>query len=196
MFVLLLLCASLLSCTSFSAPPPPPPQPFLSPKEACKLFGRIADKYILLDASAGLCCYSACSDCEFRDPDGGYRMADMSAARPKWVCSYARREFKTEMAKQHTSAWAALFSSDKKLGKAAFVEGVAALPFAAPLGGPYLSAKEGAEMGDGTGEALFELLGGGEFITERGMERGLKKLGGGAEEGIVWKTFLGGIGGA
>jgi len=53
------------------------------PKEAVKLFGRLAEKYIMLDASAGLCCYSACSDCEYREPGGGYRMADQSAARPK-----------------------------------------------------------------------------------------------------------------
>ena len=31
------------------------------PKEAVKLFGRLAEKYIMLDASAGLCCYSACA---------------------------------------------------------------------------------------------------------------------------------------
>ena len=55
----------------------------VEPKEAVKIFGRLAEKYIMLDASGGLCCYSACSDCEYRLPGGGYRMADQSAARPK-----------------------------------------------------------------------------------------------------------------
>ena len=55
----------------------------VEPKEAVKIFGRLAEKYIMLDDSGGLCCYSACSDCEFRLPGGGYRMADQSAARPK-----------------------------------------------------------------------------------------------------------------
>lgn len=31
------------------------------PKEAVKLFGRLAEKYIMLDASAGMCCYSGCT---------------------------------------------------------------------------------------------------------------------------------------
>lgn len=33
----------------------------LDPKEAIKLFGRLAEKYIMLDSTAGMCCYSACS---------------------------------------------------------------------------------------------------------------------------------------
>lgn len=33
----------------------------LEPKEVVKLFGRLAEKYIMLDDSGGRCCYSACS---------------------------------------------------------------------------------------------------------------------------------------
>jgi len=33
----------------------------IDPKEAVKVFGRLAEKYIMLDASGGMCCYSACS---------------------------------------------------------------------------------------------------------------------------------------
>ena len=29
-------------------------------KQLVKLFGRLAEKYIMLDASGGMCCYSAC----------------------------------------------------------------------------------------------------------------------------------------
>jgi hypothetical protein len=32
----------------------------LDPKEAVKLFGRLAEKYIMLDDTGGMCCYSAC----------------------------------------------------------------------------------------------------------------------------------------
>jgi hypothetical protein len=35
--------------------------PSIAPKEAVKLFGRLAEKYIMLDSSGGMCCYSACS---------------------------------------------------------------------------------------------------------------------------------------
>ena len=33
----------------------------VDPKEAVKLFGRLAEKYIMLDSSGGMCCYSACT---------------------------------------------------------------------------------------------------------------------------------------
>mmetsp|Transcript_39410 Transcript_39410/g.92048 ORF Transcript_39410/g.92048 Transcript_39410/m.92048 type:complete len:215 (+) Transcript_39410:77-721(+) len=78
----------------------------VAPKEYTKLFGRLAEKYIMLDASAGLCCYSACSDCEFREPGGGYRMSEMSAARPKWIPCYEKREQPANN-KEHTTKWSA-----------------------------------------------------------------------------------------
>jgi hypothetical protein len=76
----------------------------VDPKEAVKLFGRLAEKYIMLDASAGLCCYSGCSDCEYREPGGGYRMADQSASRPKWIPNYDHRSFPSS-GKEHTTKW-------------------------------------------------------------------------------------------
>ena len=33
----------------------------VDPKEAVKIFGRLAEKYIMLDSSGGMCCYSACT---------------------------------------------------------------------------------------------------------------------------------------
>ena len=33
----------------------------VEPKEMVKLFGRLAEKYIMLDDSGGMCCYSGCS---------------------------------------------------------------------------------------------------------------------------------------
>ena len=33
----------------------------INPKDAVKLFGRLAEKYVMLDSSGGMCCYSACS---------------------------------------------------------------------------------------------------------------------------------------
>jgi len=83
----------------------------IDPKECVKLFGRLAEKYIMLDASGGLCCYSACSDCEFRLPDGGYIMSEMSAARPKWIPCYEQRS--QESGKEHSSKW-----SDEIFGEA------------------------------------------------------------------------------
>jgi len=76
----------------------------VDPKDAVKLFGRLAEKYIMLDSSGGMCCYSACSDCEYRNPEGGYIMADQSASRPKWIPSYEHRAFESS-GKEHTSKW-------------------------------------------------------------------------------------------
>ena len=39
----------------------------IDPKEAVKLFGRLAEKYIMLDASGGMCCYSACTGKSFAE---------------------------------------------------------------------------------------------------------------------------------
>ena len=33
----------------------------LEPKDMVKVFGRLAEKYIMLDDSGGMCCYSGCS---------------------------------------------------------------------------------------------------------------------------------------
>jgi hypothetical protein len=63
----------------------------ISPKDMVRLFGRLAEKYLALDASAGKCCYSGCTGCEFRLPGGGYRMAEQTAARPKWIPTYDTR---------------------------------------------------------------------------------------------------------
>jgi hypothetical protein len=63
----------------------------ISQKDMVRLFGRLAEKYLALDASAGKCCYSGCTGCEFRLPGGGYRMAEQTAARPKWIPTYDQR---------------------------------------------------------------------------------------------------------
>ena len=47
----------------------------LSAADATCLFGRIAEAKVHLDSEVGMCCHSACSDCEWRSPDGGYRCA-------------------------------------------------------------------------------------------------------------------------
>jgi hypothetical protein len=44
----------------------------LSTVDAAKIFGRLAEKTLYLDETVGACCHSACSDCEWRTPGGGY----------------------------------------------------------------------------------------------------------------------------
>ena len=160
----------------------------VEPKEAVKLFGRLAEKYIMLDSSGGLCCYSACKDCEFRLPGGGYRMADQSAARPKWIPSYETREAN---GKDHTTKWSSeLFQNGPAVTKEEFVQALSALDYAPPLGGPYVGASAAAVEDTHAAECLFDSLvaEGKDKLTKHRMSVRLKELADG-EEGLNWNGF-------
>jgi len=161
----------------------------INPKEAVKVFGRLAEKYIMLDSSAGMCCYSACTDCEYRLPEGGYRMADQSAARPKWIPSY---DLRAANGKEHISKWnSELFTEDGSatLNKQEFVSRLTEMAYAPPLGGPFVG-KTAAELQDTlVAERFFDALADGkEKITKNRMSVRIKQLSGG-EEGMTWKSF-------
>lgn len=161
----------------------------VDPKEAVKLFGRLAEKYIMLDETAGMCCYSACSDCEYRLPDGGYRMADQSAARPKWIPSYVTRSIN---GKEHTTKWSSeLFEEGQTaIDQATFCQKVAELAYAPPLGGPYVGASAATVEDSTAAKLLFDALADGkEKLTKARMSMRLKKLADG-EEGMTWPKFL------
>ena len=162
----------------------------MEPKEAVKLFGRLAEKYIMLDATGGMCCYSACSDCEYREPGGGYRMADQSSSRPKWIPVYESREFEA-LGKQHTTKWSnEIFIKGPAVTKEEFVEALTErLSYVPPLGGPYVSASAATLEDGSTAGALFDLLAGGkEKLTKHRMSLRLRELADG-EEGLAWSAF-------
>ena len=170
----------------------PAVSPVSDPKEVVKLFGRLADKYILLDSSGGMCCYSACTDCEYRLPDGGYRMADQSSSRPKWICAYDDRSFEAS-GKEHASKWSIdLYTNyDNRLAvtKDEFIQGMIEIKYNPPLGGPYLGASA-AKIEDTTAvEYLFDLLAGGkEKLTKHRFGTQIKAMADG-EEGLTWAAF-------
>lgn len=104
----------------------------IEPKDVVKLFGRLAEKYIMLDESGGMCCYSACKDCEYRLPGGGYKMADQSAARPKWIPVYEERNFAGQN-KEHKTKWSTeIFSEGPSVTKEEFVQALTELQYAPP----------------------------------------------------------------
>jgi hypothetical protein len=104
----------------------------IEPKDAVKLFGRLAEKYIMLDESGGMCCYSACKDCEYRLPDGGYRMADQSASRPKWIPVYEERYFSGQN-KEHKAKWSTeIFTDGPSVTKEEFVNAIVEMEYAPP----------------------------------------------------------------
>jgi hypothetical protein len=158
-------------------------------KEAVKIFGRLAEKYIALDSSGGNCCYSACTDCEYRLPGGGYIMADQSASRPKWIPHY-----ETRMANQreHVTKWSRhLFIDGPVITKEEFVNRVIALEYSPPLGGPYVAASGTAARIDNVTmlQHLFDQLAEGKTkLTKHKMSTQLKQLADG-EEGMTWQSF-------
>lgn len=161
----------------------------VDPKDAVKLFGRLAEKYIMLDSSGGMCCYSACSDCEYRNPEGGYIMADQSASRPKWIPSYEHRAFESS-GKEHTSKWSSeIFVNGPAVTKEEFVSAVTEMDFATPLGGPFVS-KSAGKIEDTTAAGLFfdVLAGEKEKLTKHRMGITMKELASG-EEGLIWPAF-------
>ena len=104
----------------------------VEPKDVVRLFGRLAEKYIMLDESGGMCCYSACKDCEYRLPDGGYKMADQSSARPKWIPVYEERSFAGQN-KEHKTKWSTeIFSEGPSVTKEEFVKALTEMEYAPP----------------------------------------------------------------
>jgi hypothetical protein len=162
----------------------------VEPKEAVKIFGRLAEKYIMLDDSGGMCCYSACKDCEYRLPGGGYKMADQTAARPKWIPSYEERIFES-VGKEHFSAWGKeLFTSGPYVLKEEFVDRVKQMKFNPPLGGPYMSASAAGIEDDYVLEKFFDVLAGErDKLTKHRMSIRIKEIGNG-NEGLIWSDFI------
>jgi hypothetical protein len=163
----------------------------LEPKEVVKVFGRLAEKYIMLDESAGMCCYSACRDCEFKLPEGGYRMPDQSASRPKWIPVYTKKWFKGQGKRQNAKWNTEIFgdSDETSVSKEEFSKAVLELDFATPLGGPFVSKSAGKTEDPTVAECVFDILADGkETLTRSEMADGLRKLSSG-EEGLTWPAF-------
>jgi len=100
------------------------------------MFGRFAEKTLYLDKAIGACCHSACSDCEWREPDGGYRFDLLKAAVPKWLPCYFERDFEDERG-CHVPAWASALFPDGASGSitsAEFADRFTALDFMMPMG--------------------------------------------------------------
>ena len=158
-------------------------------KEGVKIFGRLAEKYIALDSSGGNCCYSGCTGCEYRLPDGGYKMADQTAARPKWIPHYDTRVMSNH---QHTTKWYThLFLNPNvtAISQDEFVNAIVNLEYTPPLGGPYMSASAAHITDTALVQKVFEVLAEGKTkLTKFKMSVRIKQLSNG-EEGMTWQAF-------
>ena len=122
----------------------------LSTPKASMLFGLLAEPVLYLDAEVGACCHSACSDCEWRTPDGGYRWDVMKAMQPKWVGCYRERDFEDQRG-SHAPKWATtLFAESDEIGRDEFVARLRGMEYAEAMGpkGKVLDAMPSDEVLD------------------------------------------------
>ena len=171
--------------------------------EVAKLFGRFAEKVLHLDGTVGACCHSACSDCEWRQPDGGYRWDVMKAMQPKWVGCYRERDFEDQRG-SHAPKWATtLFADSDDIGRQEFVERLTGMEYAEAMGpkGKVLDAMPSDEVVD----LFWETLAGSdaETLSFASMRKSMQDMSldenrdGAIGEGpdmIVWKEFAKGMG--
>ncbi|KAJ8600052.1 hypothetical protein CTAYLR_001830 [Chrysophaeum taylorii] len=162
---------------------------FAEPQIA-KLFGRFADKKLLLDVpGAGTpdmknCCHGGCDNCDFS------RVFDeMNAGRPKWVACYAERELID--GRRHEAPWKQMFEGDvSELSAHDFVAGVKGLPFRPSMGPKLKVAADDPPDDDEFLLALYEMLlpPGAAALTAGDVATGLQRITG-VEHGAMWKDF-------
>ena len=133
----------------------------------------------------------------------------MTAARPKWLVCYGKREFDTvEGNKVHVNPFFEyVFNEDENMGvsREEFGGRIKEMEYKQQLGGPYMPVKDGQDMeGCEAGEMLFDLFltqGGHDFSDEGGevkvvwndVERKLREWSKG-EDGITWDKWWMGVG--
>jgi len=182
----------------------------LSTRDAAILFGKMAEQNLFLDAAVGACCHSACSDCEWRLPDGGYRWDVLRATKPKWLPLYFKRDFNDERGCGIPRWAAALFPAcvddiaDKTpVTRAQFSEALTSLEFQMPMG-PRGNIAAGAELSDAAVDALWAYVAdGADALAPAAMCARLQAMaedpnGDGAigegPDSLVWKEFAMGLG--
>eukprot|EP00284_Hemiselmis_tepida_P015587 CAMPEP_0174917328 /NCGR_PEP_ID=MMETSP1355-20121228/2382_1 /TAXON_ID=464990 /ORGANISM="Hemiselmis tepida, Strain CCMP443" /LENGTH=247 /DNA_ID=CAMNT_0016162403 /DNA_START=6 /DNA_END=749 /DNA_ORIENTATION=+ len=155
--------------------------------EYVKVFGRLGEKLLFGDSSAGACCHSGCDNCEWR-----YSFDILQSARPKWIPTY--REMRFEDGREHITKWSGIFGEEgEAITKEAFAEKLAGLKFDMPLGpSGFMTAKQ-AELSDEAVEAVFTKLSRGkDKVTDRQFGMRLKKMvpPGMDDTGLMWSDFV------
>ena len=181
----------------------------MSTIDAAKLFGRLAEQTLYLDERVGACCHSACSDCEWRLPDGGYRFDILKSSVPKWIPCYLRRDFGDERG-CHIPVWSSALFPDadvSTLSRAEFDERLHGLPYNSAMG-PKGTVKEPAlseELLDSLWSWLNQDAADAMSIEASTFVRRLQDLSlaedrdgviGEGPDSLVWKEFAKGLGAA
>ena len=177
----------------------------VSTKDVATIYGRLTEKQLFLDKNVGACCHSACSDCEWRMPDGGYRFDLLKANNPKWLPTYLSRDFEDERG-CHTPVWSSELFPDgagSTVGRAEFAERLAAMPFEMPMGPKGIIKPDAAEPSPEVLDLFWEYLGGGDELEAEATLRRLQDMSlaedreGAIGEGpdfVDWKSFAKALG--
>ena len=158
--------------------------------ELTKLFGRMADKVLLLDVpGAGTvemmnCCHGGCDNCDFA------RIFDeQRAAKPKWVAHYGF--WKHPDGRSHRPPWAtAIFGegSSEKVNLDQFVERLQSMPYTMTMG-PMKSVPTDEPPSKEAATEFFQLLANGATeLSADVMGVRLTELTG-KEHGCLWRDF-------
>ncbi|KAJ1419338.1 hypothetical protein B484DRAFT_453444 [Ochromonadaceae sp. CCMP2298] len=158
--------------------------------ELTKIFGRIADKQLLLDipgaGTPGMvnCCHGGCDNCDY-----SHVFDSMQSGRPKWVALYPTGDRQLIDGRAHTAPWSAIFEG-QGVSQEAFAAKLSSLPYNACLGPPSsvppdepISETAVAEL---WAKVMGEDLGG--LLTSNKMVTAMQTLTG-EEHGATWKKF-------
>lgn len=166
----------------------------ISQVDACKLFGRLADKQLFMDESAGSCCHSGCDGCPYR-----YSFDVLEAVAPKWLPTYAR---KTIGDREHVPLFMTnVFGGDERVSEDTFVDRILDLDYQQPIG-PALPAadrialKNDPALSRDVVRAFFRALSGdGEAVSKKEATRVLRQWavdasGEKASDGLLFGSFV------
>jgi len=145
----------------------------LTAAEAAALFGRLAENKLYLDRDVGACCHSACSDCEWREPGGGYRFDMLTAQFNKWLPCYVFRDFEDQRG-SHRPVWVSTLFPDEEaeLTRERFDAELQAAPFPAmPLGPKGKLVAETAGLSPLVLDTFWSWLAGDESTVSLGRVR-------------------------
>ena len=174
----LLRCATLLSTALALAP--------VTEKTAAQVFGRIADKKLLLDVpGAGTpemkdCCHGGCDNCDYS------RIFDeMNAGKPKWVACYLEREHSD--GRRHEAPTLSIFGDDADLDVDEFVSRLGAVEPRPPMGAPLKDVLAEFDA-EGAAALVSAIAGDGGRVDRDNWGATLRRLSG-EEHGITWSAF-------
>lgn len=158
-----------------------------------KLFGRLAEKVILLDVpGAGTpemknCCHGGCDNCQYT------RVFDeMRSGRPKWIAHYTHMEHID--GRSHSPAWVSGLFSDGAVSKEIFVSRMRSMPYSPTLG-PSISVEETPPSIEAAEDFFVSLAGESQHLTPVEMAAALVRITG-QQHGSVWRDFKAGFGSA